>query len=544
LTKVVVIGIDAASYDLIERWKEILPNLKRLMYNGTYGILQSTTPPNTCPAWPCFYTGKNPGKFGIYDFVVINDDGKIRVIDSTACDSLSLWEILSRSGKRVCVLNVPITYPPREVNGCMVSGFLSPFLREDYTFPLYLQKELKEIQAGFPNPIISFKRGGEEAYLDEISRVHQMQVKHAKYLLRKEKWDFFMVYFRALDLIQHHFWEYMDKKYQKNKHRKYANAIRDWYIRMDETIREMQHELPDDAFLMIMSDHGMQATRYVIYINEWLRQKGFLRFLPREVNADVPLRLRLRNFFLRHVSHRLIRGFLKIVPSRLLSGATQRDLIKSDADQIFSSIDWSGTRVYSLGGTNASLYVNLRGRTPQGIVDPEEYKQLRTCVMESFESFPRAEANKKIHVCMKKKEEAYWGKHIDMAPDLAIDFFVDDSKCIVSLKTGHGKIVDGRGLWVSGTHSKEGIWLMVGPGVRNNTCINAGIVDLAPTILYLLDVPIPEDMDGKVLRHGLSLTREPQYQKPMVTSARSRPTFSAEEREEMKRRLRALGYMD
>jgi len=541
MTKVAVVGIDAASFDLIEHWKDFLPNLNKMIKKGVHGVLRSTTPPDSSPAWACFYTGKNPGKIGVYGFVNINDDGTTSIVDYTSCDSLAIWEILSRFGKRVCVLNVPVTYPPREVNGYMIAGFSSPFSRKDYTFPPYLYKELDRIVGGYQTDVIysSTEEAGEEKFLAELSRVHEKTLKAAKHLLRKEKWDFFMVVFREIDYVQHYFWKYMYTKNHTDKE-KYANVIRDWYIKIDRALGEVKDELDDDTYVIVMSDHGCEAARYEIYINEWLRQQGLLKFLKKKEKKRKNLSIRLRKFILEYFSPYLIKKFLRVVPQRFLIKATLRGVIKQDIDQIFSNIDWRRTKVYALGGTNASLYTLKRRGHPGIINHSKEYEDIRTKIIEGLQIL-RTESDKKIFATAVKKEELYWGKHADIAPDLAVDFFIDGSKCFVNTKTGHGKILNE--ISVHGIHSSKGTWLATGPKVERNMRIDTDIIDLAPTILYLLDIPIPKDMDGKIIREGFSLTRNPQYQKAIVSKIKSQSAKSASDERELKKRLQALGYL-
>jgi predicted AlkP superfamily phosphohydrolase/phosphomutase len=136
--KVIVIGLDGATLDLILPWvqKGLLPNFQRIIKKGIWGHLTSTIPPFTAPAWTSFMTGKNPGKHGIYDFMV-REPGTYTSssVNASFCDADSLWRIIGSEGKKVGVINVPMTYPPEEVNGFLISGMLTPSNTDTFSHP-------------------------------------------------------------------------------------------------------------------------------------------------------------------------------------------------------------------------------------------------------------------------------------------------------------------------------------------------------------------------------------------------------------------------
>ena len=167
--KVAIVGIDGGSLELIERWKDELPNFRRIMENGVYGELESTLPPVTCPAWPCMFTGKNPGKLGLYGFISVETGGenRIKIHSSLDYNHQSLWKILNDSGIPVGIFNLPMTFPPHKVNSFMVCGTGSPVTgRTNYTYPTWLKKELNEVAPGYEvlPPIVLTTPGKEAAY--------------------------------------------------------------------------------------------------------------------------------------------------------------------------------------------------------------------------------------------------------------------------------------------------------------------------------------------------------------------------------------------
>ena len=127
MSRFLVIGIDGGTFDLIRPWAEAgdLPNLARLMAEGVHGPLESTLPPVTAPAWSTFATGKNPGKHGVFDFI-LPMGGRYDLVNATSIHAPTLWQIISEAGLKCGVMNVPVTYPPAPINGFVIGGMLSP----------------------------------------------------------------------------------------------------------------------------------------------------------------------------------------------------------------------------------------------------------------------------------------------------------------------------------------------------------------------------------------------------------------------------------
>jgi predicted AlkP superfamily phosphohydrolase/phosphomutase len=524
MPKVFVIGLDGADPRLIEKWKDDLPNLKDMMKQGAYGILESTVPAETCPAWSCFCTGKNPGSIGVYGFVQLDRSGTLKLVDSKSVQSEAIWDHLGQYGKRVAVLNVPVTYPPSVVNGFMVSGIPTPVGRRDYTFPGTLAMELDELVGGYEVDVMwaAPERGGEEEFLKQVSIVHSKRLTATRYLMRRYNWDFFIVVFRALDLVQHHFWHYMDpaspEHPSREDHRvsKYENVIKEWYARMDESIGQITEMLDDKTYLVIASDHGFGCARSCFLVNEWLKDQGLLR-LERE-NKHVSdwnrsAMLRARDLVLGLLGPALTRKLLRVVPVSLQTRGTTSGAVRRSIDGFLRDIDWTRSRAFAIGGNSARFYLTLNDKPFQAHRSEREYEDLRREIAYKLSEIKETDKRERFSCKVYTKEELYWGKHADVAPDLAVEFFVDDLKCTATLELGTDPLA---GYWtkpfVTGTHLREGVWLIRGPNVKNKR-IDARIMDLAPTMLRMFDVHIPDDMDGRVLEEIFDKTGELEEEK-------------------------------
>lgn len=283
--KLLIIGLGGATFDLIDPWiKEgKLPTLAKISKLGIKRTLRTTIPPLTPCAWSSFAAGKNPGKHGIYDFYFINKDLEL---DVNTCDKRpgkDFWEILSEHGKKVIVFNVPMTFPPRKVNGIIISGFTTPDLQSNLTYPEGFKNELLR---NFPDYQISEKAKFSENYsdqklfLNEIKKLTDIQAKVSRWLMKSFDWDVFIVVFNDTDHAQHWYWKYFDKEhplYENNK--KFKNAIYEVYNQADRIISDLYYKAaPKNTSLMIISDHGAGQYLKNVYLNNWLYKKGYLKF--------------------------------------------------------------------------------------------------------------------------------------------------------------------------------------------------------------------------------------------------------------------------
>ncbi|KPJ59648.1 MAG: hypothetical protein AMS15_06760, partial [Planctomycetes bacterium DG_23] len=283
-TKILLIGLDAATFELIKPWASqgLLPVFRDLMKRGTYGFLESTIPPQTPPAWTSALTGKNPGKHNIFDFLKTGRGSyDLTPVNSTDRKTSAIWNILSRAGYKVGVFNVPMTFPPEDVNGFMLCGFLAPSVDCVYTSPGHLKKELLQNVKGYKascslGPLIS---GNEEAFLQDLYLYTEKQEEAALYLYDRYRPDFFMVGLFALDTLQHYFWRHMDKGHplhDPEKSRKFGDAILKYYQRLDKLIKRLLEMVDEETVVSIISDHGAGPLHKELRANKYLESLGLL----------------------------------------------------------------------------------------------------------------------------------------------------------------------------------------------------------------------------------------------------------------------------
>ena len=561
--KVLVLGLDGATFDLIKPWAAAgyLPTLKRLMEEGAHGSLRSTTPPMTGPAWTSFATGVNPGKHRLYDWIA-RDEGSYTFSPVTALDmeAPTLYSLLSEAGRRVCALNVPMTYPPTPVNGVMVSGLPAPSTKVQITYPPNLYNEILEAVGDYilyPDPGQAYSEAGVDAFLSRLYRTTDLRVQTLDYLRSREAWDFAMVVFNGTDTISHAMWKYMDKTHPLHDPAaalKYGNAIRDYYAYLDGKLARYVDELPDDTTLMVMSDHGFGPFHKFIHVNNWLLQEKFMATNRGPLTG------------LKHAMFR--QGFSPMnvydTMMRFGLGALKREVVRGQGQGLlktlflsFEDIDWSRTQAYSLGNVG-QVYINVRGREPQGCVSPgEEYERVRTEIMAKLQTLRDPETGELVVETIYRREELYQGDFLEKAPDIVflprrLEYFG-----FGEYEFGSHKIIESMRRGISGTHRMNGIFMAYGAAIQPGSVVEgASLYDLAPTILRLMDEPVAEHMDGRVLQEVLT----PDVAAAMAQrrAARSQSggkhtssggkgygaeSMSAEDKKVLADRLRSLGYV-
>jgi predicted AlkP superfamily phosphohydrolase/phosphomutase len=538
--KLLILGIDGATFDLILPWVEAghLPNLAALIEGGVHGDLASTLPPVTSPAWPTFMTGCNPGKHGVFDFIQPSGSD-FSLVNATKIKQPTLWQRLSAAGYEVGVANVPVTFPPQPLNGFMISGILSPkggsFYYPDDLIDRY-KAELGEYRVA---PNVQYKPGNEADFIADIYSLIRAHGEWALRLMASESWDVLMVHFIALDIMMHALWRFMDRSHARYEPSPYEQAIRDGYKMVDEYIGRLMDQLPPESNVLVMSDHGFGPLRNIVNLNVFLMQKGFIK-----LQSDPVTRLKSAAFR-RGLTPA---GFYHLVERAGLQNLATR-VSKNTRNQVvgkflsFDSVDWSQTIAYSMGHVG-QIYLNVEGREPQGIVTQADYLRRRQEVVDALGDLQDDDGRPLVSQII-TREETYHGPYAELGPDLHL--VLDQYNMIAfPLFATDGKVITNQIRGDSGCHRREGIFVASGPAIKRRRRIpEASIVDLAPTILHLMGEPVPRIMDGRVLE---SIFREPtdiSYSDGGAGVGRDAEdeALSDEETAQVEERLRSLGYL-
>lgn len=537
--RVFIVGLDGATFDLISPWAEAgnLPNLKRLMDVGAWGHLRTTIPPMTGPAWTSFMTGQNPGQHGIFDWIARRPDSYAMVpLSAQHRRARSLWAVASEAGRRVLAFNVPMTYPPEAVNGTMIAGLPAVVARPDIANPASAYAEVTGLVDDYilyPDPGQAYSDSGIDAFLERLYHCTEERIRILTHFRAKERWDLAMVVFNGTDAIQHALWKFMDTTHPLHDPRsgeKYSAAILKFYQRLDAWLGDMWFgdkyaDLDDDTVLMIMSDHGAGPFHKFIHVNNWLMDTGFLK---------------LKSTPAAQVKHTLFRlGFTPMQAYNLLMrlglGAFKREVVRGHGQDLlktlflsFADVDWERTQAYSLGNVG-QIYLNLRGREPVGAVAHADYDRVRDELIGRLIELEDPATGRRVVDHVYRREEVYHGSSLQHAPDIVflphnLEYFG-----FGEYEFGSNRIIEPVRRGISGTHRMDGIVLMAGEPVKQGVRIEgAEIIDLAPTILHLLGVHVPPNMDGRILSQALSEVVKPQGDRPTVEPAPG-PTAGLEE---------------
>jgi predicted AlkP superfamily phosphohydrolase/phosphomutase len=461
--RVAVIGLDCATPQLLfHDLQAEVPNIAKLMGEGAYGDLASITPPITVPAWACAMTGKVPGQLGLYGFRNRKDttyDG-LAIAHSGSIKEPAVWDELGARGMRSVLIGVPPSFPPpKEFPGWRVGCFLTPPSAERYAFPQELEVEIEEELEGKGNYIFdipNFRQAGMEVTLDQVFKMTERRFQVGRRLIQNKPWDFFMLCDIALDRLHHVFWQHVDPQHPLYRPgNPYESTFRDYYRFLDEQVGSLMELIPDDAVTMIMSDHGARPMMGGLCFNDWLIQENYLS-LSEPVSQPTPIKE--------------------------------------------ASIDWGRTVAWGDGGYYGRLFLNVKGREPQGIVEPANYEATRDELIAKLESAPGPDGQP-LGTKVLKPQDVY-PEVRGVAPDLIV-YFGDlgwrsvgavGNPSIYTYENDTGP--DGA------NHDRDGIFIVKNaPGQPMGEVAGWNLVDVGPTILSLYG--IDGSLEGAVGRSFL-----------------------------------------
>jgi predicted AlkP superfamily phosphohydrolase/phosphomutase len=398
-------------------------------------------------------TSRSPGSLGLYGFRhrkgYSYTDGWIA--NSQSVNEEKIWDTLARAGKKACVVGVPPTYPPTPVNGELISCFITPDANRVYTHPPELKREIEALVGPYPFDV-EFRTDQRDQLLKDLHQMTDTHFRIIEHLMTTRSWDFFMFVEIGLDRMHHAFWKYSDKGHPKYEAgNQYENAMLDYYKRLDEHVGRLLEKIDDDTIVVVVSDHGVKGMRGAFCVNEWLIREGYL--------------------------------FLKERPQGVV------ELEKA-------AIDWSRTKAWAWGGYYARVFFNVKGREPQGIIEPAEFENERDKLAKRLEEINDPSGRRMETRAY--KPEALYPVSVGDRPDLMVYF--DDLYWRSAGTLGHSDIY----LSENDTgpddavHSQHGIFILHDRKLKQRGQIaDIDILDIAPTLLDRMKIAIPSSMEGK-----------------------------------------------
>lgn len=534
--RLLIIGLDGATFDVLHPLMQAgrMPNLQKFVEQGAWGVLDSTRPPITPAAWTTFMTGKGPGQHGILDFETYDAATHRLTFNSTyEIREKTLWQLLSEKGLRVGSINVPMTYPPKPVNGFMISGFETPSVDAQFTWPPELKEEIFRIIPNYDYRTnwrrTAIGRAAQLAdNLEYIANSFDQGATLTRYCGEKFGWDVLMTVFKLVDNLQHKAWKYLDPR-TSGKYPAEAELAARCFTRLDDALGDLfDYAVGKNATVIIMSDHGHGSLDGKAQPNFLLSQWGYLSLRSGWNQA----RTRTAYWL-----HRLTKGR----QTRFEQGSRgiERDL----------AVDWSRTRACVMhAGIYGYLYVNLAGRGPLGIVPPTDYERLRDEIADRLRAetvrhpdgrttpvFPQVHRTEELYGCSREDNPNLPDLLLEPYPGLAVVRKIRGRRAVRWCDADR----------LEGTHRVEGILVVGGPCARAGARVDGNIVDITPTALAALGLRVPVDMEGRVLRDVFSV--EPVVERePPVSKVRkvSEEAYTDEDRRILERRLSELGYLE
>jgi predicted AlkP superfamily phosphohydrolase/phosphomutase len=503
MKKVLVIGFDGATFDLIGPFtkKGVLPSFSTVLQQGVSAPMLSVIPPVSAPAWVSMVTGKNPGKHNVYGFV----DGKGKVVNSTFRKSKAVWNLLDDHGKRSIIYNVPVTHPPEKINGIILSGIMSPHKKGYYNRFQHDKESFMEREKVFKKMVQS-----------EISKTDK-----ALKILNEEEWDLFFIVYHLSDYVPTLYWKYMDTTHpQYTHHDVLSTAVEDSYRVLDTILGRFLSCVDEDTCVFVVSDHGIGPSTKVFNINEWLRKKGFLT-IKTHVALEKAFSFDKVAAFIDN--HHIVKRIIKKVPESLQKKGY--NLVVKRSKNVVSRMDADSTKAYAYSHAHfASIW---------SVTDENALKKIE----ENIKTVKDPDTDEDVIQSVYKRDQIFHGPWVDNAPDLvvkAVPYCSIRSQRIGNLFSEPLQ---------SGDHRMHGIFIAYGCNIRGGPLKEVSIFDVCPTILAALGLPVPSDMDGRVIKE---IFEEVNIRKEKKDSQRETylHVFTEEEEEKIKKRLSALGYFD
>ncbi|GAA0193314.1 alkaline phosphatase family protein [Halobaculum roseum] len=536
---VVIFGLDGATFDLIDPLIDVgaMPNLSSLLNETASGTLRSTTPPLTGPAWTSFATGVHPGKHGIFDFTKF--EGSLTEVSAATSSDISVetfYERIVDAGGTPILVNLPMSYPP-QVDSPVLTSLLTQ--GDETVFP----EEYRELEDEFGEFRVSPKGdaedvGGSLPYVEDLIQVEETRFDWSRRLFQTEDWDLFFHLVSATDWIQHELYDELVSDLGTGDLSPAAERAVEGYEMFDEQIGWFREQLSEDDYFILLSDHGFRYYHSMFYLNGWLKKNGYLSVDEGGDASVAPTKKSQEKQQKQDVSRQIDLSRIAKTVSRYPKIFNTADWLYKrvsgylpvDADLTYGDIDPANSKSKGWGG----IYINDTDRFEDGIVSPEDRPEVAREIAEGLKSVVDPKTGEKVFDEVRLSKKVYDGPEADKAPDVVVTSTTHQVDNVMSDVIFRRQEHNG--------HAPEGIYSIDGPGVVESGG-TADIVDIAPTVLALLDIGVPSNIDGSVLDDLFRESLQVDHVPPTTPERRGEPGESRDD-SDVKERLSDLGYLD
>jgi predicted AlkP superfamily phosphohydrolase/phosphomutase len=531
--RTVLIGLDGATFSILDGLMRdgVMPFLREFVGSGVRGNLRTIVPALTPPAWTSLVTGCHPGRHGIFDFFrkETPHDSPFRLVTSNDVRCDTVWSIANANGLRATVLNFPVTFPPPRIDGYLVSGFTpwrhlrlgchpTDLYDRIKTLPGFNPRELAMDMTIEEKAIEGCKQNEYEGWVELHTRRERNWFDVLERLAREDPTELVAVLFDGVDKIQHLCWRFIDPAYASDVTSEWARGVREaclaYFRQLDGLVARIVEMAGPEATVILASDHGFGPQVRTFFVNQWLAEQGYLAW----VDGQAPK-----------------------------SSETQSVGIGQLARHVYQ-LDWDRTRVYApLPSGNGIHIVRADAKHPNG-VPADEYESFRSRLMRDLLTVTEPTTGERVVSQVWRREDLFAGPDLELAPDVTVEL-TDGG--LVSILASDSPVVAKRE--AIGTHRPEGVFMARGPALQRGARLTeVSILDVAPLILYSLDLPIPADLDGQLPIGALepeSLRLRPARgggasRSPVAAATLPQTGMDEEAEMEILKRLQALGYVE
>ena len=555
-SRMLIVGWDGGTWRVFRPLAEkgLMPNLKALMDRGCHGVMNSTIPPITPPAWTTLLTGTRPERHGIFGFMAgvlpgeAGDGTAVRTHNSLSIKGATVLDLLGEAGRRVMAVNVPMSYPPHPVNGIMITGMLTPSDAEDYTYPPGLKDEIDDylIDVAWDTDTIRratrVSRLSNAALVERCIEIVRTRCDHVLRLSGTHPWDLGIVIFTSTDRLFHRMWGEFESLGRAGKpESRLQELLVAFAAELDRALGRLV-EANGDATVMLVSDHGFgPAPHTTVHVDLALQQAGLQ--VMRTTGGSTAGRA------LRRGTRRVIRRLMEI----LLPRKVRRALLKKSKRRLERQQEAMDLSRSKARFTFVDHFVTGAVRFVKETTAPlseQEKRELAEGIIKVMLDLRDPKTGSPVFVRGRRREELYPNAEVNYLPEVILEFADGYGGRVEPLATElFGGPAEGD---QDGHHRIEGMFVLAGPHVRAGGEVDAlHLSDIAPLALYLNDLPVPPEMQGEV--PTALFTEEHVKDHPVrKTDAAAQPTvsptsetaYSAEQEEKVKQRLRDLGYLD
>jgi len=554
--KFLLLGLDGATFEMLDPMLETgrLPVLARLLHEGVRGVLESTIPPVTCPAWPTMYTGRNPGAHGFISFRMREQPRsphRATKLTDVACPKI--WTVLNGEGVRTGLFNVPATYPAEPVDGFMLSGFVTPPDARDVLQPARLREAFARDFPGYDPSTVSEgalfnRRSKRRELIERIGQTLQERQAALEWLLDREPVDFLWVVYEAIDRLSHYAYLYLDPgsvHYDTEEGREAREAVLRVLEIQDRAIARVLERMGSDPTVMVVSDHGFNWTPRLFDLYGWLAHRGLLlsSFSLKRKAKDAARKL-------------VTRVFGRPTWVRLSSRKTRR--LEKQGRETFRAAtwDWQRTKAWPGDKVEYGLHIHSRSYHNQGIVPESERGPLQEAIRQGLTDVTDPETGERVFDIVAPRETLYQGPFLWRMPDVLllprrhIMHSGHGGRPLPAASERTGWLAPSPDLLSQNEHDRYGVFAGIGGSFGKGSVQGVRILDVMPTVLYAMGLPVPEDLEGRpvveAMEEGYRASHGVEYREPAagrVHKTGGHGSYSAEEEAEIVKRLEDLGYL-